>query len=160
MALDPKHIGKKYGPSVYQAGLEKMREFAYAIGGGVPSSAFLPGPPEGLNPLLFDEAAAREGPHGAVVAFPTFPVTFAMAPFSQAVTDPELGIDLLRLVHGEQDFELLDVIRPGDTLTSTGVITEIYSKSGKDFLVVTTESKSQTGKLVVKGTWTAVIRQA
>ena len=160
MAIDPKHVGKKYGPTVYQAGLEKMREFAYAIGGGVPSSSFLAGAPAGLNPLLHDEQVARAGPHGAVVAFPTFPVTFAMAPFYQAVSDPALGIDLLRLVHGEQDFELFDVIRPGDTLTSTGVISEIYSKAGKDFVVVLTESKNQTGKRVVKGTWTAVIRQA
>ena len=33
MALDTRFIGKKYGPFVYEAGLEKMREFSYAVGG-------------------------------------------------------------------------------------------------------------------------------
>lgn len=159
MAIDPKFIGKSYGPTKYVVGLEKMREFAYAVGGGVPSSGFGAGAPDGLNPLLWDEAAAEKGPHKAPIAFPTFPVTFAMNPFVAAVSDPQLGINLLMLVHGEQDFELFDVIRPGDVMTTTGKITQIFEKAGKDFVVVETESRNQTGKLVVRGTWTAVIRQ-
>jgi hypothetical protein len=94
-----------------------------------------------------------------VIAFPTFPVVFAIRPFVAAVTDPDLGINLLMLVHGEQEFELFDVIRPGDQITSTGVIADIYEKAGKDFLVVSTVSKNQTGQPVVGGAWTAVIRR-
>ena len=44
MAIDPKHIGKVYGPTRYVVGLEKMREFAYAVSGGVPSTGFMPFP--------------------------------------------------------------------------------------------------------------------
>jgi len=40
------------------------------------------------------------------------------------------------------------------------VITDLYDKVGKDFLVLTTESKNQHGKLVVRGTWLAVIRHS
>jgi acyl dehydratase len=157
MAVDPKHIGRSYGPYRYEVGLEKMREFAYAIGGGVPGIGITP-PPEGLNPLLHDTEKAKAGPHGAVVAFPTFVVTFAIAPFGAAISDPELGINLLRLVHGEQDFEFHDVIRPGDVMTTTGKVKQIFQKAGMDFVIVETESTNQHGKLVVKGTWTAVIR--
>lgn len=158
MPIDPRFIGKKYGPVKYVVGLEKMREFAYAVGGGVPSSAWGPSVPRGLNPLLWDEKAAQDGPYGQPIAFPTFPVTFAMAPFGMAILDPELGINLLLLVHGEQEFELFEVIRPGDVMSTEGTITQAFDKAGKDFLVVVTESRNQTGKLVVRGTWTAVIR--
>jgi acyl dehydratase len=158
MAIDPKFVGKKYGPFTYQIGLEKMREFAYAVAGGVPSSGFALAP-EDLNPVLHDEKAARSGPYGSVIAFPTFAVTFAIAPFAAAVSDPELGIDLVRVVHGEQEFEFFDVMKPGETIITTGVIKEIYEKSQKDFLIVVTESKNQAGRLLVRGAWTAVIRR-
>ncbi len=158
MPLDPRFVGKRYGPFRYQIGLEKMREFAYAIAGGVPASSF-GAVPEGLHPLLYDESAAKSGPYGSVIAFPTFAVTFAIAPFAAAVGDPELGINLLMLVHGEQEFEFFDVMRAGDVVTTTGSITQIYERSQKDFLVVITESKNQQGKLLVRGTWTAVIRR-
>jgi acyl dehydratase len=157
MALDPKFIGKKYGPYRYQVGLEKVREFAYAVAGGVPSIAMAT-PPEGLNPLLYDEKAAQAGPYGSVIAFPTFAVTFAIAPFAAAVSDPELGIDLLMVVHGEQELELLGVIKPGDVYSTTGTISQIYEKAHRDFMVVVSESKNQRGELVVRGAWTAVVR--
>ena len=158
MPLDPAFVGKKYGPFRYQLGLEKMREFAFAVTGGVPSSSlgFIP---EDLDPLLYDEDAAKNGPYGRVIAFPTFAVNFAIAPFAAAVRDPELGINLVMVVHGEQGFEFFDVLRAGEVVTTTGSITEIYEKSQKDFLIVVTESRNAQGKLLVRGTWTAVIRR-
>ena len=158
MPLDPAFVGRKYGPFRYQLGLEKMREFAYAVAGGIPNSGF-GAVPEGLHPLLYDESAAKKGPYGGVIAFPTFAVNFAIAPFAAAVSDPELGIDLLMLVHGEQEFEFFDVLRAGEVVTTTGSITQIYEKSQKDFLVVVTESKNAQGKLLLRATWTAVIRR-
>ena len=158
MAIDPRFIGRKYGPYVYQAGLEKMREFSFVIAGAKPGVGFGE-PPEGLSPLLYDEAHAKSGPHGAVIAFPTFVVTFAIKPFSAAISDPELGIDLLKLVHGEQEFEWGEPIRDGDRITTTGEITRLFEKANMDFLEVTTESRNQQDKRVVKGRWTAVIRK-
>lgn len=159
MALDPKFVGRSYGPFVYEVGVEKLREFAFAVGGSVPSMGFSGvGPPPGLHPWLFDQAAAEQGPHGAVVAMPNFAVVYAIGPFSKACTDPDLQVDLLRLVHGEQDFEFFQVVRPGDVLTTTGVITDISTKKRLDFLTVTTESKNQHGELVVRAKWTAIIR--
>lgn len=159
MAIDPKHVGRTYGPYRYEIGLEKMREFAFAISGGVPSRGFGGGPPPGLSPLLWDEEAAKKGPHGGIIAFPTFAVTFAIEPFAKALLDPELKVNFLRLVHGEQDFEFLEVMRPGDVMTTTGEITRLYEKSNLEFFVMTTESKNQHGRVAVWGTWTAVIRQ-
>jgi len=63
------------------------------------------------------------------------------------------------VVHGEQEFEFFDVLRAGEVVTTTGSITQIYEKSQKDFLVVVTESKNAQGKLLLRATWTAVIRR-
>lgn len=159
MPIDPRFIGREYGPFHYEAGLEKMREFAFAVGGGVPSTGFSGrGAPEGLHPWYHDEAAAKASPWASVVAMPNFCVTFAIVPFARACTDPELKIDLVRLVHGEQKFEFDAVVRPGDRLTTHGKITNVETKRSLDFLEVTTETKNQHGELVVRGVWTAVIR--
>ncbi|SEN01383.1 Acyl dehydratase [Stigmatella aurantiaca] len=157
MALDKRHIGKTYGPFTYTLGVEKMREFALAVGGGQPGIGFSPVPAH-ISPLLLDEQAAKAGPHGSIIAFPSFAVVFAIRPFSAAIADPELQVNMLRLVHGEQELEFLEVMRPGDVLTTTGRIEDIYEKLGKDFLVVTTESLNAAGQPVVRGTWTAIIR--
>jgi len=125
-----------------------MREFAFAVAGGVPAGAFA-APPEGLNPIFHDPPR---------IAFPTFAVTFAIQPFAAAVTDPELEINVLSVVHGEQEFQFFEPIRPNDSITTIGWISEIYEKAGKDFLIVTTESSNQNNRLVVRGVWTAIAR--
>jgi acyl dehydratase len=116
------------------------------------------GPPEGLHPWLHDQDAAATSPYGSVVAMPNFAVVYAIGPFSKACTDPELKVNLLRLVHGEQDFEFFEVVRPGDVLTTRGTITDISAKKSLDFLTVTTETTNQRGQLVVRAKWTAIIR--
>jgi len=157
VTIDPRHLGRKYGPFTYELGLEKLREFAFAVGGGHPGMGASE-PPADLDPVLYDAEAGKESRHGSVIAFPSFAVVFAIRPFSAAATDPALGLDLLRLVHGEQELEFLDVMRAGDVMTTRGEITRIFEKAGKDFLTVVTESTNQAGKLVVRGTWTAIIR--
>lgn len=146
--MDRKHIGKRYGPYRYEVGVEKVKEFAFAVAGGVPSTAFAP-PPEGLNPIFYDPPR---------LAFPTFAVTFAIQPFVAAVTDPELEINVLSVVHGEQEFEFFEPIRPHDTLLTIGWISQTYEKAGKDFLIVTTESTNQNDRLAVRAIWTAIAR--
>ena len=126
---------------------------------GIPSHGWGGHATPGLHPWLFDAKAAKESPTGTIVGFPGFAVTFTIAPFHQAVSDPEIGINLLMLVHGEQEFEFLETIKPGDVMTTTGEVVEIYEKANMDFFVVTTESKNQHGKVAVKGRWMAVIRR-
>lgn len=157
MAIDPQFVGRQYGPFHYTVGVEKLREFSSVVAGGVPGIGARE-IPAGLHPYLHDSAASKSGPYGDVIAFPTFAVVFAIAPFSAAITDPALGINVLKLVHGEQQFEWFGVMRPGDELTTTGKIVEIYSKGGMDFVTVETESVNQRGEKIVVGSWTAVVR--
>ena len=139
MAVDHKFKGRSYGPYRYEVGLEKIREFAVAISPASLPYATARQSPKDLRPIYHDLEAGHASRHKSVVAPPTFCVNFAMAPFLEAVVDPELGIDLLMLLHGEQMFEFFDVVRPGDVMTTTGRIADIYERPQKDFVVVVSE---------------------
>lgn len=155
--IDRAHLGRRYGPYVYGAGREDIRNFTAAIGGGVPGHVFC-APPDRAHPLTWDEQAAAAGPHRGVVAPPGFAAVYAIEPFARAIVDPALGIDLVRLLHGEQDLEWLEPVRPGDVLTTTGEITRIDARGALDVLEVTTTSTNQHGRTVLRGVWTAVVR--
>ncbi len=157
MPIDRKHLGRRYGPYAFRVGLQHVKDFAAATGGGVPGHVFSAAP-DRAHPLSWDEAAAEAGPHRGVVASPAFATAFAMEPFAKACSDPELGVNVLRLVHGEQDLEWLEPIRPGDALTTTGEITRIQERGNLDFLEVSTTTTNQHGRVVVRGVWTAIIR--
>ena len=156
--IDPKHVGRRYGPYRYVVGHEEIRDFAVTVAGGVPGRVFAGAPPEAPHPFFVDEAAARASRHGALIAPPTFCVRFAMQPFAQVCADPVLGIDLVKVLHGEQTFHFGEVVHPGDVLETVGEIIDIHQKAGMDFLTVQTTTSNQHGRLVVAGTWTAVVR--
>ncbi len=157
MAVDASFVGRRWGPYRYTVGIEKMREYVTAISGGAPILG-LSGVPPDVHPVLHDEAAAAAGPYQGVIAFPTFAVAFAMAPFGAAMLDPTLGVDLLRLVHAGQDFEFLEVLRPGDVLTTHGELVEVSMRGRHQVLVVRTESVNQHGRPAVRGVFTGLIR--
>ena len=156
--IDPRHVGRRYGPYRYVVGLEEIRDFAVTVAGGVPGRVFAVAPSEAPHPFFVDEPAARGSRHGTLIAPPTFCVRFAIQPFTQACADPVLGIDLLKVLHGEQTFRYGEVIHPGDVLETTGEITDLRQKAGMDFLTVKTTTTNQHGRLVVEGTWVAVVR--
>ena len=155
--IDPRHVGRSYGPFRYAVGQEEIRDFAVVLAGGVPGRAFASEPPEMPHPYYVNEAVAGASPHRGIVAPPTFCVRFAIEPFARALCDRELGLDLARIVHGEQALELLEVVRPGDVLETRGEITSVREKSGMDFITVRTTSVNQLGRVAVVGTWTAIV---
>ena len=157
MPIDARHLGRRYGPYRFEVGLERIRDFVAAVGGGVPGRVFSAPPPD-PHPFTWEEAAARASRHRGLVAPPAFATAFAIQPFAVACSDPELGLNVLRLVHGEQEFELFEVIRPGDVIETVGEITRIQERGDLDFLEVTTTSRNQHGRLVVRGVWTAIVR--
>ncbi len=156
--IDRANLGRRYGPYRYTVGLEEIRDFARVLAGGAPGRVFGVEPPEAPHPWHLDEAAGRASPYGSIVAPTTFVVRFAMQPFSEACSDPALGIDLVRLLHGEQSFEYGDVVRPGDVVATVGEISDLQQRSGMDIMTVKSLSSNQRGKVVVVGTWKAVLR--
>lgn len=159
MPVDRAHLHRRYGPYLYGVGREDLRDFTAAVAGGIPGRAFASRPPRDAHPLTWDEDAARAGPHGGLVAAPGFAAVFAIEPFAAAVSDPALGLDLVKLLHGEQELEWLEPVRPGDRLETAGEITRLDERGGMDVVEVTTTTTNQHGRVVVRGVWTAVIRR-
>ena len=157
MPIDARHLGRRYGPYRFEVGLERIRDFVAAVGGGVPGRVFS-APPTDPHPFTWEEAAARASRHRGLVAPPAFATAFAIQPFAVACSDPELGIDLVRLLHAEQEFEHGVPVRPGDELTTVGEIVEIRSRGSLEFLAVRTETVNGAGERVLVGRWTAVVR--
>jgi acyl dehydratase len=72
--------------------------------------------------------------------------------------DPELQLNFAMLVHGEQEFEWLEPVRPGDVITTRGKIVEILEKGKNDVIVYEARSTNQDGELVTVGRATFVVR--
>ncbi len=155
--IDRRHLGRRYGPYVFEVGVERMRDFVAAVGGGVPGRVFS-SPPRDPHPYTWDAAAARRSRHGGLVAPPAFAAAFAIQPFAVACSDPALEVNVLRLLHSEQELEWFEVVRPGDVLETVGEITSIRDRGSLDFLEVTTTTTNQHGRVVVRGVWTAIVR--
>jgi acyl dehydratase len=75
-----------------------------------------------------------------------------------AILDPELGINLMLMVHGEQEFEWDEPVCAGDTITTSVQLKDVFDKKGMKFYVFESESTNQDGQTTVKGTWTNIVR--
>lgn len=150
-------LGRSWGPFRYVMGAEKMREYAVAISGGQPSYVST-GLPEDLHPVLHDEEAGARSPWGSMIAFPMFAVLFSIAPAQAALLDPALEVDIFRVLHGEQEFEFREVLRPGDVLLTTGTLESHTVRGNNELFVIRTDSVNQHGRLAVRGRFTAFVR--
>ncbi len=144
MAVDTSKIGKTYPPVDYEVGREKIREYADAVGEE--------------SPIYRDRSAARAAGFRDVVAPPMFAVVYSSRVMAPALLDPELGINLMLMVHGGQEFVWGEPVCAGDTISTEASVKEIYEKDGKGFYVFESVSKNQDGDEVVRATWTNIVR--
>jgi acyl dehydratase len=144
MTVNSEAIGKRYEPTTYAVGREKIIEFAFATGE--------------TEPLHLDVAAARAAGYADVVAPPMFAVVYQRGSVSGALFDPELAIDFAHLVHGEQAFEWERVVVAGEELTTTLTVADISEKVGIGFYVFATETVDSDGEPVCSGLWTNLVR--
>src|SRR2546421_1486897 len=143
MAVKTELIGKDYPPFEYEVGREKIREYARAVGED--------------NPVHLDPEAARAAGFRNVVAPPMFCVVYSAGAMGPAILDPELGINLMMMVHGSQEFEWNEPVVAGDTVTTTAQVKDMYEKDGRQFFVFESVSKNQDGAETVRGTWTNIV---
>ncbi|QED30096.1 SDR family NAD(P)-dependent oxidoreductase [Microvenator marinus] len=74
---------------------------------------------------------------GDMIAPPVFPVRPLFKMLTEAISDPELNADLLRLVHGEQDMKFHRHLKPWDLATPRAEISKIESKESGDLVTIT-----------------------
>ncbi len=144
--LDRSFIGLETEPRSVEVEKGQLRFFADATGE--------------TNPIYFDEAAARAAGHHALPAPPTFLFCLAsLAPDGETVM-ARLGLDIGRVLHGEQSFTYGEPIYAGDTITLKSRISDIYDKRGGalDFIVEDTEATNQAGAGVGAARTVIVVR--
>jgi len=136
--------GKEYPPFTYEVGLEKIREYANAIGES--------------EPVHHDRDAARDAGFRDVVAPPMFAVVYSTGAVAPGVLDPEVGINLGRMLHGSQEFAWGEPVCAGDVIETRAQLVDLYEKDGREFYVFESVSRNQDGQEVVRGTWTNIVR--
>ena len=72
--------------------------------------------------------------------------------------DPDLGINLVMMVHGGQEFVWGEPVCAGDTVTTATSVKDMYERGGMGFYVFESESRNQDGQAIVRGTWTNIVR--
>ena len=119
--------------------LGKIREFARAV--------------KDENPRYRDAQAA--------LAPPTFLMTIAHWIGDLGQTRSAVKLDYRRLLHGEQEFEYVRPVRPGDVLTFRSRTKDVFEKAGKRggkmlFVIGETEFTNQRGEVVAYSRNTAI----
>jgi acyl dehydratase len=144
MAVKTEAIGKEWPSTSYEVGLEKIREFANAVGAE--------------SPVHQDRDAAKSAGYRDVVAPPMFCVVYSAPAMGPAILDPDVGINLAAMLHGGQEFVWGEPVCSGDVITTAATCKEIYEKDGKGFYVFESVSTNQDGAEVVRATWTNIVR--
>ena len=122
MPLDESFVGRTWPAETYEVSLEKIREFATAVGAD--------------DPVHHDRDAARAAGHRDVVAPPTFCVTFTMPLIEAFLRDPAFGWDYARMVHGDQSITLHRPVYGGDELVTTIHVEDLATRAGSHMLTL------------------------
>ena len=132
MAISQDHVGRTYPPTdPYEVTAAKVAEFATALGDA--------------NPRYAGESA---------VAPPTFAAVLSATAWQAMFDDPELGLALRRIVHGDQRFDLDRLLRVGDRVTATLRIEKVRVRDSADIIAVSVAVRTLDDELVCTATAT------
>jgi acyl dehydratase len=110
--------------------------------------------------IYSDDAAARAAGHPAMVVPPTYLFCLEMAHPDPGALRDQLGIDIARVLHGEQRFRYRRLAHAGDRLSFQQRVADIYDKKGGalEFMVRETAVTNQRGERVADLVATTVVR--
>lgn len=146
MPVDQSVIGKEYPPITVTIDAGRLTFFAKAIGE--------------TNPVFTDVAAAKAAGHRDLPVPPTFLFGIELEqpdPFEWLAA---LGVDMRRVLHGEQSFTYHSTAHAGDVLTSAPSVGNVYSKKGGalEFIEKSSKVTRPDGELVAELTTVIVVR--
>jgi acyl dehydratase len=144
--LDKALIGYEFAPRFADVERGQLRFFAKATGE--------------TNQIYFDEEAARAAGHPRLPAPPTFLYSLELLAPDPKGTLGLLGIDIGKVLHGEQQFTYLRQIYAGDRIKLSTRISDIYDKKGGalEFVVQDTIAENQHGVAVGAARAVLVVR--
>ena len=97
------------------------------------------------------------GEADTTIAPPTFTIRITLSQYETILTQPEIGLDWTRLVHGDQKFEIFSPVKAGDALTCQATI-ESYRVAAGNEIVSVRSDLHRAEELVVSAWSTLVIR--
>ena len=104
-----------------------------------------------------DAFAAVIGETDTRVAPPTFSIRISLSQHESILTQPEIGVDWTRLVHGDQKFEIFRPIVAGDVFKCSATIETLRVAAGNEIISVRSDLHNGT-ELVVSSWSTLVVR--
>ncbi|GHO77137.1 dehydratase [Ktedonobacter sp. SOSP1-85] len=149
--FDTSKIGHRFAPFTTEVHRQKIHELTTAIGDD--------------NPVYHSREAAQAQGFPDVPISPTTPTMFSFWGARQRGNDlGSLGINVKGILHGEEEYEYLAPIYPGETLTGVTTVVDGKTRQGRDGLsmdIITTETEytNQQQQPVLKTRSTIVIRE-
>ena len=132
MAVDAALAGRRFPPTEpYDVTAEAVADFATATG-----TPYQPGDP----------------------APTTFPIVVAFAAMQGLMSDPDVGIELHHVVHGQQKFVTERPVAVGDRLTATLTVSSLRQVAGTDITGTSSAITDASGALVCTANATLVHR--
>lgn len=134
MPLNEAFVGRVFAPTApYRVSQEKIQEFIVATGAALPRD-------------------------GQPVVPPTFPIVLSLPATRNMLSDPTLGLDYSRVVHGRQRFRHTRGVQAGDELTVTVHIEQIQSGGVHQIVATRSEIATTAGEPVCRAYSTLVER--
>jgi acyl dehydratase len=148
--FDTSKIGQSFPPFTIEVERVKVHELALAIGD--------------MNPIYHSRETAQAAGYKDIPLPPSAPTIFHFwGNTDQGYHLTSVGINVMRILHGEEEYEYLAPIYPGDTLT--GVSTIISGKTRKtrdgsmDILITETRYTNQDEQHVLSAKTMFVVRE-
>jgi acyl dehydratase len=144
---DKSKLGMEFPAYTFVVEKDKIIEFAIAVSQKEDQ--------EQINPIYYDEEAAKKAGYQGIPVPPTFPTSsFFWTGGGLMATVKTLGIDLSKLLHREEEYEYFGSIYAGDVLTRKMKVIDMLKKGTRDksveVTVLETELINQRGELVLK----------
>lgn len=149
--FDTSKVGQSFPPFTIEVARGKIHELALAIGD--------------TNPIYHSQEAAQAAGYADTPLFPTSPIAFAFWGNTEMLAHlVGLGLNVMRILHGEEEYEYLTPIYPGDILTGVVTIVEGKSRQGRngssmDIVTLETTYSNQAGEAVLKARQTIIVRE-
>ncbi len=148
--FDTSKVGQSFPPFTIEIERCKVHELALAIGD--------------TNPIYHSREAAQAAGYADVPLYPTSPTSFGFWGNTEVVGQlVGMGLNVMRILHGEEEYEYVAPVYPGDVLTGVMKVAEGKTRQGKDgssMDIVTLEIAytNQAGHEVLKARQTVVVR--
>ncbi len=147
--FDTSKVGQSFPPFTIEVERCKIHELALAIGDD--------------NPIYHSREAAQAAGYPDVPLFPTAPTMFTFwgnTKFGRNLVD--LGVNPMAILHGEEEYEYLAPIKPGDILTGVTTLVDGKTRKGQagsmDILTLETRYTNQDGQAVLAARTVAIVR--